>query len=195
MKPNFHRAALAVMLLAGLFAGGAQAQNEGKKELVLKLLQLQRPGIEAMARTLAEQPAAQAVQNSRQILLNRVPPDKREAASRAAEAEIKKYLDETVPLVRDRAIALAPTAIGPMLEEKFSEEELRQLITWIESPLNRKYQGMGVELQNTLGQKLVADMRQVVEQRVRTLDSNLAKALNITAAPAKPASAPAKGSN
>lgn len=195
MKPNFHRAALAVMLLAGLFAGGAQAQNEGKKELVLKLLQLQRPGIEAMARTLAEQPAAQAVQNSRQILLNRVPPDKREAASRAAEAEIKKYLDETVPLVRDRAIALAPTAIGPMLEEKFSEEELRQLITWIESPLNRKYQGLGVELQNTLGQKLVADMRQVVEQRVRTLDSNLAKALNITAAPAKPASAPAKGSN
>jgi uncharacterized protein len=195
MKPNFHRAALAVMLLVGLFAGGAQAQNEGKKELVLKLLQLQRPGIEAMARTLAEQPAAQAVQNSRQILLNRVPPDKREAASRAAEAEIKKYLDETVPLVRDRAIALAPTAIGPMLEEKFSEEELRQLITWIESPLNRKYQGLGVELQNTLGQKLVADMRQVVEQRVRTLDSNLAKALNITAAPAKPASAPAKGSN
>lgn len=196
MKSTFHRAMVAALLLAGFIAGSAQAQNEGKKELVQKLLQLQRPGIEAMARTLAEQPAAQAVQNSRQILLNRVPPDKREAASRAAEAEIKKYLDETVPLVRDRAIALAPTAIGPMLEDKFSEEELRQLITWIESPLNRKYQGMGVELQNTLGQKLVADMRSVVEQRVRTLDSNLAKALNITPAPAKPAaSAPAKGSN
>ena len=32
------------------------------------------------------------------------------------EAEVRKYIDESVPLVRDRAIKIAPTTIGPILE-------------------------------------------------------------------------------
>ncbi|HSV52872.1 MAG TPA: DUF2059 domain-containing protein [Burkholderiaceae bacterium] len=192
MMAAYRLTAIALLLLG---AAGAHAQNEGKKELVHKLLQLQRPGIEAMARGLAEQPAAQAIQTSRQVLL-RVPAEKREAATKAAEAEIKKYLEESVPLVRDKAVQLAPSTIGPVLEDKFSEEELRQLITWIESPLNRKYQQLGPELQNVLSQKLVVEMRPVIDPRLKALDAGLGKALGIAPRPATaPASAPAKGSN
>ncbi len=183
---------LGVIALTLLAAAGAQAQNEGKKELIQKLLQLQRPGIEAMARGLAEQPAAQVIQNSR-IILAQVPAEKREAASRTAEAEIKKYLEESVPLVRDKAVQLAPGTIGPMLEEKFSEEELRQLITWIESPLNRKYQQLGPELQTALGKKLVVEMKPVIDPRVKALDASVGKALGVVPRPVP--SAPAKGSN
>lgn len=183
---------LGLIALALFTAASVHAQNEGKKELIQKLLQLQRPGIEAMARGLAEQPATQAVQNSR-LILAQMPADKREAASRAAEAEIKKYLDDAVPLVRDKAVQIAPSAIGPMLEEKFSEEELRQIITWIESPLNRKYQSLGGEMQNVLGKKLVGDMRPVIEPRVKALELSLLKALNVVPRPATPA--PAKGTN
>jgi uncharacterized protein len=183
---------IALTLLAG---ASAHAQNEGKKELIQKLLQLQRPGIEQMARGLAEQPAAQAVQNSR-IILAQMPQDKREAASRTAEAEIKKFLEESVPLVRDKAVQLAPSTVGPMLDEKFSEEELRQLITWIESPLNRKFQQLGPELQTALAKKLVVDLKPVIDPRVKALDAAISKALNVVPRPAAAApAAPAKGSN
>jgi uncharacterized protein len=190
---KIHR--MGVIALTLLTAAGAHAQNEGKKELIQKLLQLQRPGIELMARGLAEQPAAQVIQNSR-IVLAQMPQEKREAASKIAEAEIKKFLEESVPLVRDKAVQLAPATLGPMLEEKFSEEELRQLITWIESPLNRKYQQLGPELQTALGKKLVVDMKPVIEPRVRALDAAVGKALNVVPRPVAPApAAPAKGSN
>ena len=56
-----------------------------------------------------------------------VAPDKREAMGKAIEAEVKKYVDEAYPLVRERAIRIAPSTIGAALEEKFSEDELKQL--------------------------------------------------------------------
>ena len=190
---NIHKLSAIALLL--LTAAGAHAQNEGKKELVQKMLQLQRPGIETLARTMAEQPAAVVVQNSR-LVLSRMPADKREPAAKAAEAEIKKYLEESVPLVRDKALQLAPSTIGVLLEEKFSEEELRQLITWIESPLNRKYQQLGADLEGALSKKLFAEMQPVISPRVKTLDAGVSKALGIVARPGPgpgPApSAPAK---
>ena len=177
----------AVLMLAAASVGVAQAQT--KKELVQKLLLLQRPSIEAMARQLAEQPALQIADAARRVLQTRVAPEKREAAAKSADAELKKYLDEAIPLVRERALALADTTLGPLLEEKFNEDELRQLVAWIDSPLNRKYLQVAPELQNTLAQKIVADARPQIEPRVRTLDANLAKVLGVPIQPAQPAAA------
>lgn len=58
--------------------------------------------------------------------------------------------------MRQQAVKLAPTTIGPLLEEKFNEDELKQPIAFMESPVNRKYLQMGNELQKALGEKLVA---------------------------------------
>ena len=56
--------------------------------------------------------------------------------------------------MRDRALKLAPSTIGAVLEEKFSEDELKQLVAWLESPVNKKYQQLGAEMQNAFAQKL-----------------------------------------
>ena len=187
-------AAIVLITIAGI--GAAHAQT--KKELVQKLLLLQRPSIEAMARQLAEQPAQQIADSARRVLQTRVPADRREATARAADAELKKYLDEAVPLVREKALAQAEASLGPLLEEKFTEDELRQLVAWIDSPLNRKYLQLAPEMQNVLAQKVVADSRAQIEPSVRALDANLAKLLGIQPAPAPAAgaSAPArKGPN
>ena len=77
------------------------------------------------------------------VLQRQVPPDKREAIGKAIEAEVKKYVEESYPLVRERAIKLAPSTLGAALEEKFSEDELKQLIAWLESPVNKKFQQLG----------------------------------------------------
>ena len=104
------------------------------------------------------------------VLPTRVPKEKQDAVAKEIQADIQKYLDEAVPLVQTRAVRLAPTTIGTLLEEKFTEDELRQLLGWLESPVNKKYQQMAPELQDTLVKKLVADARPAIDTQLKALD-------------------------
>ena len=125
-------------------------------------------------------------------LHQRVPPERREAVATEIEADARKFSDETTTLVRDRATRLAPAAITPILEEKFTEDELKQVVALLESPVLAKFQAAGLDIQKALGQKVVADTRPQVEQRYRSLEENIAKRLGISnggaaARPAAPA--------
>ena len=168
-------------------ASSVQAQTTAKKELVAKVLLLQQPAIEQAAQALAERPALQMLQQAGMALQSQLPADKREAVAKEIQAEAKKYADEAVPLVRERAVKLAPSTVGALLEEKFNEDELKQLIAIIESPVNRKFLQLGGEMQNALIDKLVAETQGVVEPKVRALEQAIGKRL----AQAAPAAAPA----
>ena len=181
---------LTAALIAAAFTAPVQAQTaaaNGKKELVARVLQLQQPGIEAMAKGLAEQPAMQLMQQAGQAL-QRLPAERREAVARDIEADLRKYAEEAVPIVSGRAVKLAPGTIGPLLEERFNEDELRQVIAMLESPVIRKFQGMAGDMQKALTEKLVAETKPDIEPRVRTMQQTVAKRLGL---PAQPASAPA----
>jgi hypothetical protein len=183
-------------LLAVALAGSSMAMAQDKPAMVKQFLDLQRPGIEALARGLVEQSSAPIAQAGSQYLQTQVPAEKREAAAKAADAELKKYFDEAYPIVRDKAVALAPDALGPILRDNFSEEELRQLLAWINSPLSKKYQELNPKMQTALTEKLVAETRSSIEPKMRTLDANVAKALGAPTEGAPPAKsapkAPAK---
>ena len=155
----------------------ATQSSPAKKELVAKILLLQQPSIEGIATLLAQQPAAQMMQGANVALQSRIAPDKREAVAKEIQGDIKKYMDEAVPLLRERAVKLAPSALGPLLEEKFSEDELKQLIAIMESPVNRKYGQMNGELQKALGDKLVTETRGLIEPKVKELDASIGKRL------------------
>jgi hypothetical protein len=168
---------LVVLMLA---AACAQAQTAtSKKELVARILVLQQPAIEQTAQTLVERPAAQLQQQAGLAMQTRVPPEKREAMAKLIQDDLKKYVDEAAPLVRQQAVKLAPSTIGVLLEEKFTEEELKQLITIIESPVNRKYAQMGGEFQKALGEKLVAQTQPIVEPKVKALEQAVIKHLGL----------------
>jgi len=183
-------------------AGLAQAQNAApaapaasssaaKKELVAKILKLQQPGIEAMARQLAEQPARQMLVQIERALQN-LPAERREAVARDIEADARKYIDEATPIVRDRAIKLAPTTIGPIIDERFTEDELKQIVAILESPVNRRFQMAAPDMQKAIGEKLVAESRAEVEVKLKAFDQSVAKRLGITPPPAGAASGAAK---
>jgi len=186
------------LLLAATFAQAqtptptaSQPSSPAKKELVARILVLQQPGIEQTAQALVERPAVMLQQQAGVALQTRVPPDKREAAAKLVQDDLKKYVDEVGPQVRQQAVKLAPSTIGTLLESKFTEEELKQLIAIIESPVNRKYQQLGGEMQNALGQKLVAQTQSTVEPKVKALEQSVAKHLGLPTAPAGKASEPA----
>ena len=188
---------LALMVMAG---PAAAQSSPAKNELVVKILQLQRPAIEGLATMLANQPAQQMMQGANVALQSRIAPEKRQEIAKEIEADLKKYANEVVPIARERAVKLAPGTIGALLEEKFTEDELRELIKIMESPVNKKFGQLNGELQKSLAEKLVADARPVIDPKVKALEATIAKRLGLepmaassaaasaAAKPAKPAS-------
>lgn len=174
---------IALALCLPFFAVQAQP-SAAKKPLVARILKVQQPGIDAMATSMAERPALAVMDRADQVIGTSIAADKREATGKAIQGDIKKYLDESVPFVRDRAMKLAPTTIGSLLEEKFSEAELKQLADFLESPVYNKYQQAGGDMQKALLEKLLADTKGTVEPKITALDQTVARRLGVTA-PAK----------
>lgn len=160
-----------------LTAVAAQAA-ETKKELVQKLMAVQQASLESTAKGLAETPARQLVAAAQPILAQAVPPEKREATAKALDVEIKKYLDAALPVVRTVTIKASQTIVGPMFEEKFSEDELRQLVTMLDSPVLKKYQTLLPELSKSLIDKVVEDARPQVDPKLQATQEAIRKILD-----------------
>jgi uncharacterized protein len=92
--------------------------------------------------------------------------------------------------VRSRATELAPVTVGTLLEERFTEDELRQIVATLENPSWRKFQGAAGELQRALVERLVADTKGQVDPKLQALQKSIGDRLR-AAAPAQPAAAPA----
>jgi uncharacterized protein len=195
-KPIFALAFLVAATAAHAQSTPAQS-TPAKKELVARILKVQQPGIEATARSLVEQPAMELMDNAANALPARVAKDKQEAVAKEIQSDVQKYVEDAFPVVRDRAVKLAPSTIGALLEEKFTEDELKQVVTIMESPVYGRFQRMGQDMQKVLIDKVVADTRGTIEPKVRTLEQTVAKRLGVTSAPpsagaaAKPATKPA----
>jgi uncharacterized protein len=174
----------AAALLLGANMAFAAEPSPAKKELINKLIQLQQPGVDNIGRTILQQPLTGMMQTIG-VALQQLPADKREATGKAMEAEIRKFADEVGPQLRERGIKLATPTWAPMLDEGFSEDELRQIVVWLESPVSKKYQQVGNDMLNALGQKVVGEMRTTLETRFKTLEQAVNKHLN--AANNKPA--------
>lgn len=182
-------ACLASALLLATTAQAQTASSPAKKELVAKILQAQQPGIDQLARQIVEQPALQLLQRAGSMVQTRVAADQREAVAKDLQADARKFVEETFPIVRQRATAMAPSTIGALIEEKMTEAELREVLGILESPAWRKFQTLSPDMQRALGEKLVADVKPQVETRLKAMDQAMAKRLGITG----PASAPAAG--
>ena len=164
------------------------ASTPAKKALVSRILKVQQPVIESMSRAMAERPAQAVMEKAGMALANSVPADKREATAKDIESLVKKYLDEALPLVSSRALKLAPTTVGTLLEDKFSEADLKQLATFLESPVYNKYQQLSGDMQKVLLEKLLADTRGAIEPKVVALDQAVGKRLSANAPASSPAS-------
>jgi len=167
-------------------ASAAAPSSPAKKALVARILKLQQPGIENMARQIAERPAAEMMQQAGQAL-QQVPADKREAIAKDIQADARKYAEEAGAIAKTTAVKLAPSTIGAVLEANFSEAELKQLVAILESldsPVNRKLQSLAQEMQKSLGEKLIAETRSSIEPKVKALNDGIARRLQAAATPA-----------
>jgi hypothetical protein len=175
---------LCITLLAGASLVQAQSipgapASPAKKELVQRLLVLQQPGLESMGRDLVERPARQMMGAADQVLQTRVPPEKREAVTKQIQEQVRKYRDESSAVVRDRAAKIGQSSLGPMLEEKFTEDELRQLLAALEAPAYKKFQTSLPEMTTAFAQALVKDLEPAIEPKLKALEQSVGAVLGV----------------
>ena len=176
-------------------AAPAAPPSAAKKELVARILKLQQPGFEATARRIVEQPAAQMLQQAGQAIQQRVPADKRKSRrSRNCRRMPASMSMRPTRRCATRSPRLASTTIGPLLEQRLSEDELRQVLAVFESAAFRKYQGLTGEMEKALMEKLAPQARPIVETNARALQQTMARRLDAaTGAASAPAPAAAAG--
>jgi hypothetical protein len=160
----------------------ASAVSPAKKELVKKALQLQQAGIESVGAGMANQAAGQVMQLAGPGIA-RAPEEKRRALVTDLQAEVRKFQGEISPILRASATKWAPSTLGTTLEEKFSEDELKVLIAWLESPVSRKYQEVTPEAQQALTQKIVTETRAQVEPKLKALEQAMIAKINAATTP------------
>jgi hypothetical protein len=164
-------------LAQGASAPASGAAGGGKAALVQRVLALQQGAADAVALGFARQTVAAMNVQLQEIVRNRVPADQRDAVARDIQAEFKKYGDEVVPMLREHAQKLLAPAVAPVLEQQFSEDELKQVVAMLEAPIYRKYQQVAPEMERALLDKLVPETRSLVEPKFKALQDAVGKRL------------------
>jgi len=181
---------LGVALALALAAGTALADpSPAKKALIDKIVALQTQAIsEGLALNIVQAPLPQLMQAGR-AALQQVPADKRDATAKAMDADLKKFVEDNVPYLKDKIAKAVPNTASALLDERFNEDELKQILAWAESPVSQKFGVANNELQKAIAQKVMAEAGPTLEGRLKTLQGNLAKQLGLQAPPAagKPA--------
>jgi hypothetical protein len=169
MKFQHTLVSLALATTACLAALPAHADE--KEKLVQKVLTLWH--IEDEAIVMVQRPAADAVNQSRIALQGRVSGPKQEAALKDIAVDVQKYIDEATPIVRDNALKAKGPTLTPLLMQNFSEEELRQLVALLESPVKKKFEGLVPKFERAFGEKIAADSRAAVDPKLAAMTQSV----------------------
>jgi uncharacterized protein len=164
-----------------------------KKELVARLLQTQQVAIENVGRGLAAN-TSQQVLEAASGPVGSLNPNRQEAVGKAVQDDVKKFYDEIEPMLKASAAKVAPSSLGTLLEQRMTEDELKQVVTWLESPVSKKYQLLAGDMEGALGQQVIADTRGAIEPKLKALEDQIRQRLQAAgysgqggASPAKPA--------
>jgi len=163
MSKTLRHAVLAIALVA---AGAAHAADD-KQQLVQRVLALWR--LEDNAIAMVQRPALDALQQSRIALQGRVSAAKQEATLKEIAQDVQRYVDEATPIVRDNAARLKAPTVAPLLAEKFSDDELKQLIALLESPVKRKFEQLLPQFERAFGERLAAESRAAIDPKLQAM--------------------------
>jgi hypothetical protein len=174
---------LATMIAALAIGSSVQAAQvpAAKQELVNRVLQLWHP--ETIGESMLQQPVGDAVQQARVVLQGRAVPEKRDAAMKDILSDARQFMDENRPAAHASAQKVVGTTVAPMLAERFTEEELRQIIAILESPVKKKFEAMVPELQKKLGEGVAADTRATMDPKLKELQERIGMRLRSAVTP------------
>ncbi|MTW05019.1 DUF2059 domain-containing protein [Duganella ginsengisoli] len=162
-------------------AAAAGAIPPSKQALIDKLLDLWH--MENVGLNMLQVPVSDAVTQAKAVLQGRATDAKRDAAMSEVVTEARKFMEDTVPTVKTSAQKLMPTKVAPLLAERFSEDELKQMIAILESPVKAKFEALLPELQKSLGEAVAADSGPVINPKLQDLKQRIGMRLRAAVTP------------
>ena len=148
------------------------AQNDAKRALANKLVQLQLktdgPAITDQLTNSAVQPI---VAGWSQRLDETVPPARQKEVRDKLDVELKKFADSTHKSIEAQVGKAAEAAMVPIFMEKLSEEEMKTIIAYMESPASAKLQALGADATDAWAKRIIEATRSQVEAGAKTFES------------------------
>ena len=172
----------------------AQAQTgDNKLNWATKAVALQQgPELERMIGQLAESSSQDLVQSWGVKLRADVPKAQIEKAAENLNVELKRYNDDASKIIKNKVNKASADSLIPVYMERFSLDELKQLVAFFESPSVKKYQLAAPELGNVFVNQLIMETRADVRARAKIFDEAATKIVgSAPKAPAPAATAPA----
>ena len=180
-------AVLAITAAFTLPAGNALADEASKRALAVKLAQIQQKNDrQAITDQLTASAAQPIIIHWSQELEKSVPAARQQEVRTKLDAELKKFTDKTEKNVGAQVASAAESALVPIFMEKLSEDELKTIVTYLESPASTKFQNLGVEAGNAWAKKIIDATKSAVESDAKAFDA-AAKRIVDAAAAKKPA--------
>ena len=167
---------------------GANAQNDNKRALAVKLAQMQQ---KADGDAMVEQLTATAVQpllaGWSQRLDETVPPARQKEVRDKLDVELKKYADSTHKVVEAQTAKAAEAALVPIFMEKLTEDELKQIVAYMESPVSAKFQALGPDATNAWAKRIIDATKPQVESGAKTFEAAANRIVSSSGGSAAPA--------
>ena len=170
------KTALAFTAAALMLPLAANAQGDAKRALAVKLaaLQLKNDG-GALTEQLVQSAAMPIIQNWSQRLDETVPPARQKDVRDKLDVELKKFVDSTRKTVEAQVSKSAEASLVPVYMEKFSEDELKTIVAYLESPVSAKFMNVAGEATNGWAKKVVESTKSSVEASAKSFDSAAGK--------------------
>ena len=184
MKKTLVKLPLALLMAASFAATmpAAAQGNDAKRALAQKIAKIQ---YDADGGAMANQLTASAVQpliaSWSQRLDETVPPARQKDIRDKLDVELKKFADTTHKAIEGQTAKAADDALIPLLMEKLSEDEMKTIIAYLESPAAEKFQAMGGDAANAWAQKVIEATRSSVEGAAKTFDAAAGRIINAPA--------------
>ena len=172
MKAAFSKLPLALLFVAACAAStGANAQD-AKKALATKLAQMQaKTDGAAMANQLTADAVQLPLSTWSQRLDESVPPARQKDVRDKLDVELKKFADNTHKAIDAQVSKAAEAALVPVFMDKLSEDEMKTIIAYMESPASAKLQALGADATDAWAKRIIEATRSQVEAGAKTFES------------------------
>lgn len=162
-------------ILGLALCGGACAQNAAvpldKQALVQRVLD--KMALDAVGLQMLQAPVADMMRQSELLVKTRVPVDKQEATMKDIAQEANKFMEQELPPLRASTHAIVQANVAPLLAQKFSVDELKQLAAVLESPVLAKFEALVPEMKKTVGENVAKANQATIQPKMNELQNKV----------------------
>ena len=152
-------------------AEGMNGVPPAKQALVQRVLD--KMGLESVGLQMLQTPVADMLRQSRVVVQSRVPADKQDATMKDITAEATKFVEQEAPALRTSTHAIVQSSVAPLLAQKFSEDELKQLAGILESPVLAKFETIVPEMKRAVGENVARAHAAQIQPKMTELQNRV----------------------